>query len=175
MGAAVTTQPEAPIQVRLGTREDSAAALDLISPTTGRGRASQTLLRAGQGILWVAAEQAPGRGEALVGLLLGTAQIDAEAEAVVGYIHELLVHPAYRRRGVAMELLSAAERYFLVECGFGLVSVTTSYDNDAAIRLYRSRGYSLAQARLTLRRDERATADASGPVDATAPHTPPAR
>lgn len=143
--------------VRPATSDDRSAALALISSGSRRGRASLALLRAQQGILWVAVErQAAGAaaGETLVGLLLATAQIDAEEETVIGYIHELLVHPAYRRRGVAMELLDAAERYFLVECGFGIVSVTTSFDNDAAIHLYRSRGYSLSQARLAKRRED---------------------
>lgn len=156
-GKSVTTQPEAPLLIRPATNDDRTAALDLISPATGRGRASLALLRAQQGILWVAVERGP-EHETLVGLLLATAQIDAEEEAVVGYIHELLVHPAYRRRGVAMELLDAAERYLLVECAFGMVSVTTSFDNDAAIRMYRSRGYSLSQARLAKRRDDVAPA-----------------
>ncbi len=149
----MTTQPEAPLLVRPATSDDRTAALALISPASGRGRASLALLRAQQGILWVAVEHSAD-GEALVGLLLATAQVDAEEETVVGYIHELLVHPAYRRRGVAMELLDAAERYFLVECEFGKVSVTTSFDNDAAIRIYRSRGYSLSQARLAKRRED---------------------
>jgi len=139
--------------VRPATSDDRTAALELISPASGRGRASLALLRAHQGILWVAVEHADER-ETLVGLLLATAQVDAEEETVVGYIHELLVHPAYRRRGVAMELLDAAERYFLVECAFGKVSVTTSFDNEAAIRIYRSRGYTLSQARLAKRRED---------------------
>ncbi|HEX5571826.1 MAG TPA: N-acetyltransferase [Ktedonobacterales bacterium] len=158
----MTTQPEPPLIVRRATSDDRRAALSLISPSSGRGRASLSLLRAQQGILWVAVERAGGAAagdETLVGLLLATAQVDAEEETVVGYIHELLVHPAYRRRGVAMELLDAAERYFLVECAFGMVSVTTSFDNDAAIRLYRSRGYSLSQARLAKRRDETPSSD----------------
>ena len=149
----MTIQPEAPLLVRPATSDDRTAALALISPASGRGRASLALLRAQQGILWVAVEHGA-EGETLVGLLLATAQVDAEEETVVGYIHELLVHPAYRRRGVAMELLDAAERYFLVECEFGKVSVTTSFDNDAAIRIYRSRGYSLSQARLAKRRED---------------------
>ncbi|MGH2502272.1 MAG: GNAT family N-acetyltransferase [Ktedonobacterales bacterium] len=149
----MTTQSEAPMLVRPATSEDRTAALALISPASGRGRASLALLRAEQGILWVAVERGA-EGEALVGLLLATAQVDAEEETVVGYIHELLVHPAYRRRGVAMELLDAAERYFLVECAFGKVAVTTSFDNDAAIRIYRSRGYTLSQARLAKRRED---------------------
>lgn len=148
----MTPHDETPITVRRAAADDRSAALELISPATGRGRASQTLLRAEQGILWVAVEHGE-QGETLVGLLLATAQVDAEAEEVAGYIHELLVHPAFRRRGVAMELLDAAERYFLDECGFSTVLVTTSFDNDAAIRLYRSRGYSLSQARLAKRRN----------------------
>lgn len=148
----MTPHDETPITVRRAATDDRSAALELISPATGRGRASQTLLRAEQGILWVAVEHGE-QGETLVGLLLATAQVDAEAEEVAGYIHELLVHPAFRRRGVAMELLDAAERYFLDECGFSTVLVTTSFDNDAAIRLYRSRGYSLSQARLAKRRN----------------------
>lgn len=147
----MTAREETPIIVRRAAADDRIAALELISPATGRGRASQTLLRAEQGILWVAVEREE-RGETLVGLLLATAQVDAEAEEVVGYIHELLVHPAFRRRGVAMELLDAAERYFLDECAFNTVLVITSYDNDAAIGLYRSRGYTLSQARLAKRR-----------------------
>lgn len=152
-GRSVTTPPEAPLLVRPATSDDRAAALALISPASGRGRASLALLRAHQGILWVAVEHTA-EGETLVGLLLATAQVDAEEETVIGYIHELLVHPAYRRRGVAMELLDAAERYFLVECAFGKVSVTTSFDNEAAIRIYRSRGYTLSQARLAKRRED---------------------
>jgi ribosomal protein S18 acetylase RimI-like enzyme len=165
----VTTQPEPPLIVRRATNDDRHAALSLISPSSGRGRASLSLLRAQQGILWVAVERASGAtgdetgdetsDETLVGLLLATAQVDAEEETVIGYIHELLVHPAYRRRGVAMELLDAAERYFLVECAFGMVSVTTSFDNEAAIRIYRSRGYSLSQARLAKRREDASSDD----------------
>lgn len=169
----MTTQPEPPLIVRRATSDDRHAALSLISPSSGRGRASLSLLRAQQGILWVAVERASGAtgdetsgetsdetsDETLVGLLLATAQVDAEEETVIGYIHELLVHPAYRRRGVAMELLDAAERYFLVECAFGMVSVTTSFDNEAAIRIYRSRGYSLSQARLAKRRDDMSPSD----------------
>lgn len=152
MTARDTAREETPITVRRASADDRAAARELISPATGRGRASQALLRAEQGSLWVAVERAA-ESEALVGLLLATTQVEDEAEEVVGYIHELLVRPDARRRGVAMELLSAAERYFLDECHFSAVLVTTSFDNDAAIRLYRSRGYMLSQARLAKRRN----------------------
>ncbi|HEX6121793.1 MAG TPA: N-acetyltransferase [Ktedonobacterales bacterium] len=153
----MTTAREAPITVRTASDADRAAARAFIPPSTPRGRASLTLLGAGLGLLWVAVEDA-GPSEKLVGLLLATAQIAPESEEPVGYIHELLVHPAYRRRGVAMHLLDAAERYFLRDHAFALVMLVTSPENDAALRLYRSRGYSVDSARLSKRREEEAPA-----------------
>jgi ribosomal protein S18 acetylase RimI-like enzyme len=150
------TAPEPPIIVRAATEADRVAAMGLIAPLAARGRGSLALLRAGQGLLWVAVEHADDAGatEKLVGLLLAAAQIEPETGELVGYIHELLVHPAYRRRGVAMSLLDAAERGMLVDGEFSLVYVLTSFDNQAALRLYRSRGYSLSQARLARRRGD---------------------
>jgi ribosomal protein S18 acetylase RimI-like enzyme len=144
---------ESAIGVRRATEADREAARAFIPPTTPRGRASQVLLKTGQGLLWVAVEGA-GVAEKLVGLLLATVQIDAETEEPVGYIQELLVHPAYRRLGAAMHLLDAAERYFLDEQRFALISLATSPDNEAALRLYRSRGYTVNQVRLSKRRGE---------------------
>lgn len=150
----MTIPDERAITVRAATDADRAAATAFISPTTARGRASLALLRLGQGLLWVAVEgdggeSGEGDGEKLVGLLLATAQIDAETERLVGYIQELLVHPAYRRLGAAMHLLDAAERFFLAEHGFAEVYLATSPDNEAALSLYRSRGYVVSQVRLT--------------------------
>ena len=139
---------ERAITVRAATDTDRAAAATFISPATARGRASLALLRLGQGLLWVALE-GEGDGEKLVGLLLAAAQIDAETERLVGYIQELLVHPAYRRLGAAMHLLDAAERFVLAEHGFAGVYLATSPDNEAALSLYRSRGYVVSQVRLT--------------------------
>lgn len=170
----MTTAREAPILVRSATAADRSTAMAFISPGTARGRASLVLLRAGQGLLWVAVERDPddrrdtGNGEKLVGLLLATVQIDSDTENPIGYIHELLVHPAYRRRGVAMHLLDAAERFFLEEQRFPLVSLATSPDNEAALRLYRSRGYTVYQVRLSKR-----LPDVSSPTtgDAGSPST----
>ena len=154
----MTIPDERAIAVRAATDEDRSAAAAFISPATARGRASLALLRLGQGLLWVAVEGGEGNGvageseqgeEKLVGLLLATAQIDAETERLVGYIQELLVHPAYRRLGAAMHLLDAAERFFLAEHGFAEVYLATSPDNEAALSLYRSRGYVVSQVRLT--------------------------
>lgn len=168
----MATAREAPISVRRATEQDRATAMTFIPANTPRGRASLVLLKTGQGLLWVAVEggwiageaaeaeveaeksERGERAEKLVGLLLATVQIDAETEDPIGYIQELLVHPAYRRRGVAMHLLDAAERYFLDEQRFALVSLATSPDNDAALRLYRSRGYTVYQVRLSKRRAE---------------------
>jgi ribosomal protein S18 acetylase RimI-like enzyme len=141
------------IGVRRATEADRETARTFIPPATPRGRASQVLLKAGQGLLWVAVEGA-GAAEQLVGLLLATVQIDPETEEPIGYIQELLVHPAYRRLGVARHLLDAAERYFLVEQRFALISLATSPDNEAALRLYRSRGYTVYQVRLSKRRTD---------------------
>ncbi len=138
------------ITVRVASPADRATAMTLIAPGTPRGQVSLALLRTGQGLLWVAVEgQERGEGEQLVGLLLATAQVAAESDELVGYIQELLVHPAYRRLGVAGHLLDAAEPYFLREHDFGRIELATSPENDAALRLYRSRGYSIHQVRIS--------------------------
>lgn len=151
-----TVRDEIPLIVRRATEADRATAMSFISPSTPRGRASLVLLKTGQGLLWVAVEtdELDATEGKLVGLLLATVQIDPETEEPVGYIQELLVHPAYRRRGAAMHLLDAAERYFLDEQYFGVISLATSPDNEAALRLYRSRGYTVYQVRLSKRRAE---------------------
>jgi len=148
----VTTVSERPISVRLATDADRIAARTSIPSATARGRASLALLKTGQGLLWVAVEGTGDEEEMLVGLLLATAQVQPEREELVGYIHELLVHPASRRRGVAMHLLDAAERFFLEEHAFANVELTTSPDNEAALQLYRSRGYTISSVRFSKQR-----------------------
>lgn len=147
----MTSTSEPPITVRLATDADRIAARASVPGTTPRGRASLALLATGQGLLWVAVEGA-GAQEMLVGLLLATAQVLPEREDLVGYIHELLVHPASRRRGVAMHLLDAAEKFFLEEHAFAYVELATSPDNEAALQLYRSRGYTISSVRFSKRR-----------------------
>jgi ribosomal protein S18 acetylase RimI-like enzyme len=142
---------ETPIRVREASEADRAQAMTLLTPGTSRGQVSLAVLRAGQGLLWVAVAGA-GEEEQLVGLLLALAQVAPEGDELVGYIQELLVHPDYRRLGVAMHLLDAAERYFLDEHHFASVALATSPDNDAALHLYRSRGYIIHQVHLSKRR-----------------------
>lgn len=140
-------KPQSSIGVRDASAADREAAVTLISPATPRGRVSLALLAARQGTLWVAVA---GEDAQLVGLLLATVQVEPEGERLVGYIQELLVHPDYRRLGVANHLLDAAERHFLRELRLAAVTLVTSPENDAALRLYRGRGYTLSQVRLTL-------------------------
>src|SRR5262249_37652575 len=134
------------------TSTDRATVPSFFSAETPRGRGSLVLLRTGQGLLWVAVEGEDSADEKLVGLLLATVQIDVEREEAIGYIHELLVHPAYRGLGVANHLLDAAERFFLDEPGLARIELATSPDNEVALHLYRSRGYILSQVRLAKQR-----------------------
>lgn len=165
-----SSSDESTITVRPASSNDRATATALIASGSVRAPLSLSLLRTGQGLLWVAVERRapPGlRGEPdehageaqggegvtepeqLVGLLLATVQVGNEGEALAGYIQELLVHPAYRRLGVAMHLLDVAERYFLDEHAFDRIELATSPENDAALRLYRSRGYTIHQVRIS--------------------------
>ncbi|HEY7983432.1 MAG TPA: N-acetyltransferase [Ktedonobacterales bacterium] len=141
---------ETPIVVRDAVAADHELAQSLIAPTTARGRTSLAMLREGRGYLWVAVTTERG-AERIVGLLLADTQPDADLGEPAGYIQELLVHPAYRRRGVAMHLLDAAERYYFSELGLGAVMLVTTPENEGAIRLYRSRGYGMDQVRLRKR------------------------
>ena len=151
---------ETSIRVYEGGATDRERAATLVQPASARGRTSLAMLREGRGQLWLAVEQGAERGDAeapaeeLVGLLLGDTQTDPETDLPVGYIQELLVHPAYRRRGVAMHLLDAAERYYFDTCGYTTVALVTTPDNEGAVRLYRSRGYGVDQVRLRKRRPD---------------------
>lgn len=147
----MTSAREMAIRVHEGNNADRISAAALIQPNSVRGQTSLAMLREGRGRLWVAVEQGEGTEE-LVGLLLGDTQTDPETGGLMGYIQELLVHPAYRRRGVAMHLLDVAERYYFEECGYHAVTLVTSPDNEGAVRLYRSRGYGMDQVRLRKRR-----------------------
>lgn len=144
---------EAPILVRDAVESDHVLAGTLVSPATARGRISLAMLQEGRGRLWVAITEDQG-AEQIVGLLLADTQPDAETGELVGYIQELLVHPAYRRRGVAMHLLDAAEQFYFAEMNLGAITLVTTPENEGALRLYRSRGYGMDQVRLRKRRME---------------------
>lgn len=63
-----------------------------------------------------------------------------ESEATRGIVHNLYVEPASRREGVGSALLAAAESA-LEARGADVVAIEALWDNEAARRLYRRRGY----------------------------------
>lgn len=144
---------EAPISVRDAHDEDRTLAATLLSPDSPRERTSLRMLEQGQGRLWIAVAHEL-EGERIVGVLLADTRRDPETGDSIGYIQELLVHAAYRRRGVAMHLLDAAETDFFADSGTAAAMLVTWPENEGALRLYRSRGYVVDQVRLRKRRPE---------------------
>ena len=63
-----------------------------------------------------------------------------ESDATRGIVHNLYVEPGSRGEGVGSALLDAAESA-LVERGADVVAIEALWDNEAARRLYRRRGY----------------------------------
>jgi ribosomal-protein-alanine N-acetyltransferase len=57
-------------------------------------------------------------------------------------IYILNVHPAYRRRGIGGLLMDTALK-FLKEKGFNKVTIETGINNQAALNLYMSKGFSV--------------------------------
>jgi ribosomal protein S18 acetylase RimI-like enzyme len=152
-GSNMAAASDAPISVRDAYDADRQLAATLLTPDSPRGQTSLRMLAEGQGRLWIAVARELG-GERIVGVLLADTRRDAEAGEQVGYIQELLVHPAYRRRGVAMHLLDAAEADFFADPQTTAATLVTSPENEGALRLYRSRGYSVDEVRLRKRRPE---------------------
>ncbi len=74
-----------------------------------------------------------------------------------GHITQICVDPAWRRRGIARQLLSIAAAQFLRQ-GVSEVSLTVTEANTEAVELYRSEGYDCAHtfdAAVWLRNDAR--------------------
>jgi ribosomal protein S18 acetylase RimI-like enzyme len=71
----------------------------------------------------------------MVALVLGS-RISPQS----GHITQLCVHPAYRRRGLARDLLSLAASCFLRQ-GASEISLTVTEANADAIDIYRAEGY----------------------------------
>lgn len=98
------------------------------------GRAyMRSLLRSKDTVAWVAEDN---------GKLAGFAIIEWSGPPgdIVGYIQTIEVSPAFRRRGVGLELLRRLE-VSARAAGATQIWLHVDTENDPAIRLYRSEGY----------------------------------
>ena len=76
----------------------------------------------------------------MVALVLGS-RVSPES----GHITQLCVHPEYRRRGLARNLINLAASCFLRQ-GVSEISLTVTEANTDAIGLYRAEGYGCAHS-----------------------------
>jgi ribosomal protein S18 acetylase RimI-like enzyme len=83
-------------------------------------------------------------GERIVGYITLNIKKQADYWAVkeVGNISGLMVHPAYRRLGIARELLAKAKDFFR-ESKVRYFTVYTSAKNEEGIKFYKSAGLSV--------------------------------
>ena len=72
-------------------------------------------------------------GPKMVGFVLG----DYRPSEDTAWIASLAVHPDYRNRGIATDLLRACERELRAPC----VRLSVRISNEAAIKLYKHQGY----------------------------------
>ncbi|MBT8165046.1 MAG: GNAT family N-acetyltransferase [Acidimicrobiia bacterium] len=79
--------------------------------------------------------------------LVGYAIVACSAET--GYLQRIAVDPSFHRRGVARALTRAAHTWCLRR-GARSVILNTKPDNEAALALYRSEGYTILPERLEL-------------------------
>ncbi|MFH1747121.1 MAG: GNAT family N-acetyltransferase [Planctomycetota bacterium] len=70
----------------------------------------------------------------IVGVILGT------HDQRKGWINRLAVHPQWRRRGVALQLIEACEEAF-EELGIGIVAALIERGNDYSVEFFRAAGY----------------------------------
>ncbi|WP_457555661.1 N-acetyltransferase family protein [Candidatus Pyrohabitans sp.] len=79
-------------------------------------------------------------GEKLAGFICTDSRWISDTGKAVGAVHELVVLPDYRRRGVARRLMEAGLNY-LREKGCNTVELWVGVKNHSAIRFYESLGF----------------------------------
>lgn len=90
------------------------------------------------------AKQLAGDTQTVIGL-----EVDGQLVGVVlathdgrkGWINRLAVHPDYRRRGYAKQLLSEAERVLKEQHGLQIVAALVEAWNEASLELFQRAGY----------------------------------
>lgn len=73
-------------------------------------------------------------GEALLGVVLGN------DDGRKGWINRLAVRPAYRKLGVAQDLVGFCERHF-ESLGLGIICCLIEEGNESSLALFRGKGY----------------------------------
>jgi len=73
------------------------------------------------------------------GSMVGFIGGERESGRRIGWVTTLAVLPAFRRKGIAVSLLTACEK----ELGTPRIRLSVRASNEAAIRLYESEGYGL--------------------------------
>ncbi len=129
---------DAGLRVRLAVATDL-AALTALRATAGWGsgglEGSLAAAAAGRQAILVAEW-----GGQTVGTVTASFVPAATGQPRSGHISDLVVAPRWRRRGIATQLLTAAEEA-VQRHGLGAVTLDVDADNDGAMRLYVRRGY----------------------------------
>jgi ribosomal protein S18 acetylase RimI-like enzyme len=89
-------------------------------------------------------------GDALVGWVL-TRPVVTDEGYRLGGIDDLVVDEAWRGQGIGRRLMELAEAHFRAE-GLAALQLTVRADNQVALNLYRSLGFSIKEARLRMRK-----------------------
>ena len=78
-------------------------------------------------------------GKRMNGQLIGVVLVSHDHRK--GWINRLAVHPLNRRKGIANELLNAAEKYLKRERGIEIFGALIFSDNSASIQLFETNNY----------------------------------
>ena len=89
-------------------------------------------------------------GDELVGWVL-TRPVVTDEGYHLGGIEDLVVDEPWRGQGIGRRLMEMAEDHFRAE-GLAALQLTVRADNQVALNLYRSLGFSIKDARLRMRK-----------------------
>jgi [ribosomal protein S18]-alanine N-acetyltransferase len=78
----------------------------------------------------------------IVGFLISTLKYWKEKKKALPYVNSIAIDPAYRRRGIATQLLNHFEKYYK---GFYIFGLYVRMDNKSAQKLYNKLGYEVIE------------------------------